>query len=73
MKRKARTCLDGCMGDGDFVSLSDEEIERALDELKWFVELPAVDHEAEEAAWEASQERMHSRPRDARGRVRYGC
>jgi hypothetical protein len=66
MKRKARTCPDGCQGSGDFVSLTEDEIERALDELTSFVELPAVDHEAEERSWEAARERMGLRTRERR-------
>ena len=67
MKRKARTCPDGCQGSGEtFSTLTEAEVLHALDELARFVELPLVDHETEERAWEAARSRMGSRPRERR-------
>ena len=62
-KRKARTCPDGCQGSGEFASLTEAEILTALHELARFVELPAVNHDLEERAWQPARERMHERPR----------
>ena len=65
MKRKARTCPDGCQGSGESASLTEAEIARALDDLERFAESPP-DHEAEERAWEAARERMGLRTRERR-------
>ena len=71
--RKARTCPDGCQGSGEFASLTEAEILTALHELARFVELPAVNHDLEEAAWQRSRTRMGSRSGERRAQVRRGC